>query len=183
MGLVLGLGLAIEEYNIFPNSYPPNSLMQILSLREFKNNQPLLTCFMFYHGTGCVQPGAINWPLLCIPKSSRWHTWRFHLICCFNREPLLLFLIILLFSFYLKFEIQISNFQIFFSHRNLWTSGFVDVRRPRIKFDWTSVRLLRCVAAVKRASGGSSAAGLEGWILDKTLRLLVTGDQLTRVTC
>jgi hypothetical protein len=57
------------------------------------------------------------------------------------------------------------------------------VRRPRIKFDWTSVRLLRRVAAVMRATGGSSAAGLEGWNLDETLRLPVTGDRLTRVTC
>jgi hypothetical protein len=57
------------------------------------------------------------------------------------------------------------------------------VRRPRIKFDWTSVRLLRRVAAVKRATGGSSATGLEGWNLDETLQLLVIGDRLTRVTC
>jgi hypothetical protein len=36
------------------------------------------------------------------------------------------------------------------------------VRRSRIKCDWTSVRLLRRVAAVRRATGDSSAAGLEG---------------------
>jgi hypothetical protein len=38
LGLVLGMGLTTEEYNTFPQQLPPNSLMQILCLREFKNN-------------------------------------------------------------------------------------------------------------------------------------------------
>jgi hypothetical protein len=149
--------------------------MHILCLREFKNNQPLLTCFMFYHGTGCVQPRVINWPFLCIPKPSRWHTWKVSLYLLLQpRASVVIFDNPALF---LLFEIRNSNFQIFFSYRNLRASGFADVCSPHIKCDWTSVRLLR------RATGDSSTTGLEGWNLDETLRLPVTGDRLTRVTC
>jgi hypothetical protein len=47
MGLVFGLGLATEEANIFPNSLPPNSLMQILCVSELSYNQPTSTGFGF----------------------------------------------------------------------------------------------------------------------------------------
>jgi hypothetical protein len=69
------------------------------------------------------------------------------------------------------------------SHRNPQASGFVDIRRPRIKCDWTLVHLLRRVAAVRRETGGSSAAGLEVGNLNETFRLPVTGNWPTRVTC
>jgi hypothetical protein len=50
MGLVFGLGLATEEANIFTNSLPPNSLMQILCLSELSYNQSISTGFGFRIG-------------------------------------------------------------------------------------------------------------------------------------
>jgi len=164
---------------------PHNSLTQILCLREFMYNQPLLNRVLFWDWAGGILPRTIDWLYTWIGGI----TGYFHFICCFNRVASIreslgaIFKNLALFIESRAFLILNSKFQIFFSHRNPQASGFVDVRRPRIKCDWTLVHFLRRVAVVRRATGGSSAAGLEGGNLNETLRLPVTGNRPTRVTC
>jgi hypothetical protein len=69
MGLVLGLGRVPEEANILLNSYPSILLCKFLCVREFRNNQPILTCFRFQNGSDASHRGGfIGLPLLH-PKS------------------------------------------------------------------------------------------------------------------
>jgi hypothetical protein len=56
------------------------------------------------------------------------------------------------------------------------------MRRRRIKYDWTPVRLLTHAAAVRQATSDSSAAGLGETNLYESLQLPVAYNWLTRVT-
>jgi hypothetical protein len=67
MGLEFRLGLVPEEANIFPSSYPPIFLCKFLCAREFRNNQPILTCSRFQNGSDASNWGGfISLSLLCL---------------------------------------------------------------------------------------------------------------------
>jgi hypothetical protein len=63
----------------------------------------------------------------------------------------------------------------------MWSYRSVDVRQQHIKFDLTSVRLLRGAVVVRRVTGDGSTAGLEGRDSFTSLCLQVIHDRLSLV--